>query len=76
MNSLTNFLKVLHKLRKKNSLKLIYYTKQSQNKKYFCFISALKSPHVNKKAQEQFEFNLYSKQLKIKVSQINKFLFV
>ena len=40
----------------------------------FFFLSVLKSPHVNKKSQEQFEYYIYTKQLKIHVFQIAKFL--
>lgn len=75
-NSLTNFLKFFYKLKKKKILKLKLYTKQSQKKKNFSFLSVLQSPHVNKKSQEQFEYNIYSKQLKIQVYQLNKFLFI
>lgn len=75
-NSLTNFLQFFYKLNKKKILKLKLYTKQSQKKKAFSFFSVLQSPHVNKKSQEQFEFNVYSKQLKIQVYQLHKFLFL
>jgi ribosomal protein S10 len=34
----------------------------------------LQSPHVNKKSQEQFEYSVHRKKLKIHVSQITKFL--
>lgn len=37
-------------------------------------ITILKSPHVNKKAQEQFEIRLFSKQLKIDTTQTLKLL--
>ena len=36
----------------------------------------LRSPHVNKKSQEQFEYSLHCKQLKIHVSQLARFLTV
>lgn len=75
-NSLTNFLKFFYKLKKKKILKLKFYTKQSQKKKKFSFISVLQSPHVNKKSQEQFEYYIYNKQLKIQAYQLNKFLFI
>jgi len=73
-NSLTNFLKFFYKLERKKALKLKLYTKQSKIKKNFSFISVLQSPHVNKKSQEQFGYNIYSKQLKIWVSQPKKLL--
>ena len=75
-NSLTNFLKFFYKLDKKKILRLNLYAKQFQKKKSFSFVSALQSPHVNKKSQEQFEFNVHNKQLKIQVYQLNKFLFI
>lgn len=75
-NSLTNFLKFFYKLKKKKFLKLKFYTKQSQKKRNFSFISVLQSPHVNKKSQEQFEYYVYSKQLKIQACQLTKFLFI
>lgn len=62
----------------KNSLSrnfLLFTSNSSLNfhvvKKYFQkktekhFLTILKSPHVNKSAQEQFEFHLFSKQLSI-----------
>lgn len=60
----------------KKTLKLKFYTIQSQKTKNFSFFSVLKSPHVNKKSQEQFEYYKYSKRLKIHVSQLTKFIFI
>jgi ribosomal protein S10 len=74
--SLTNFLKFFYKLKEIKILKLKLYTKQSQKKRKNILLSVLKSPHVNKKSQEQFECNLYTKQLNIWVYQLNKFLFL
>lgn len=71
-NSLMNFLKFFYKLEKKRILKL--YTKQYQKKKKNSFFSVLRSPHVNKKSQEQFEYNIHNKKLKVQVYQLNKFL--
>lgn len=76
INSLANFLKLFYNLKKRNLFNPTLYIKQSQKKINFFFISALQSPHVNKKSQEQFEYSIYSKQIKIKISQANKFLFV
>ena len=76
INSLIKFLKLFYRLRKFFFLRLIFQIKQSKKKNKFFFISVLKSPHVNKKAQDQFESNLHNKHLKITVSQINKFLFI
>jgi ribosomal protein S10 len=74
LNSLTNFLKFFYKLQKNQTLKVKFHTIQSQKKKKFYFFSTLQSPHVNKKSQEQFEYRVYNKKLKIHVSQMVKFL--
>ena len=74
LNSLTNFLKFFYKFKINKTLKIKFYTTQSQQNQKFSFFSTLKSPHVNKKSQEQFEYSIYSKKLKIHVSQITKFL--
>ena len=74
LTSLTNFLKFFYKLKKNKTFKLEFYVVQSQKKKSLSFFSTLQSPHVNKKSQEQFEYCVYSKQLKIHVSQLVKFL--
>jgi ribosomal protein S10 len=37
-------------------------------------ITILKSPHVNKKAQEQFEFSIFSKQITLQMPNSYKFL--
>jgi ribosomal protein S10 len=75
-NSLTNFLKFFYKLKINKAFKLKFYSIQSQKKSLFSFFSTLQSPHVNKKSQEQFEYHVYSKKLKIHVSQITKFLII
>lgn len=74
LNSLTNFKKFVYKLKVNKTLKLKFYIVQSQQKKNFSFFSTLKSPHVNKKAQEQFGYYVQNKKLKVHVSQITKFL--
>jgi len=74
LNSLTNFLKFFYRLKKNKVIKIKFHSTQSQRKKKFSFFSTLKSPHVNKKSQEQFEYNKHSKKLKICVFQITKFL--
>ena len=72
--SLTNFLKFFYKLKKNQNFKLEFHVVQSQKKKSLSFFSTLQSPHVNKKSQEQFEYRIYGKSLKIHVSQLVKFL--
>jgi ribosomal protein S10 len=74
LNSLTNFLKFFYKLKKNQAIKVKFHSIQSQRKKKFSFFSTLQSPHVNKKSQEQFEYHIHCKKLKISVSQITKFL--
>ncbi len=74
LNSLTTFLKFFYKLKINKIFKLKIYMTQSQQKKNFSFFSTLQSPHVNKKSQEQFEYHLYCKKLKIQTSQLTKFL--
>lgn len=74
LNSLTNFLKFFYKLKTNKVLKLNFFPIQSQKNKKVFFFSVLQSPHVNKKSQEQFNYWIYNKQLKIHVSQIAKFL--
>jgi ribosomal protein S10 len=74
LSSLTNFLKFFYKFKRNKAFKLKLHAIQSQKKKKFSFFSTLQSPHVNKKSQEQFEYRVYSKKLKIHISQITKFL--
>ena len=74
LNSLTNFLKFFYKLKTNKIFKLKFRTQQSQKKNKFSFFSTLQSPHVNKKSQEQFEYSIHSKKIKIYVSQIAQFL--
>ena len=75
-NSISNFLKFLYKLKTNKTLNLNFIIIQSSQFKKSKKFSVLKSPHVNKKAQEQFEYNVFNKQLKIYVSQFNKFLII
>ena len=66
------FLTFLSKFENNNfSLVIKYFPKQKIKK----FITILKSPHVNKSAQEQFEFRVYTKKLFISSTQHLKFLY-
>ena len=76
LNSLTNFLKFFYKLKINKTFKLKFHIIQSQHQQNFSFFSVLQSPHVNKKSQEQFEYYVQNKKLKIHVSQLTKFLIV
>jgi ribosomal protein S10 len=64
------FLMFISKL-ENNNLLLKYFPKQKIKK----FITVLKSPHVNKSAQEQFEFRVYTKKLRVSSPQHLKFLY-
>jgi ribosomal protein S10 len=70
-NSLTQFLYFLKKNINKNFKAINLYFPKKKNKKV---ITLLKSPHVNKTAQEQFEIKFFSMQLKILTTQTFKFL--
>ena len=70
-NSLNLFLTAISKL--KTSTRLIKCLSKQKQKK---FVTVLKSPHVNKSSQEQFEYRTFSKILFIYSSQPNKDLFV
>src|SRR6476661_6294720 len=48
-----------------NKLNLNIIKKNFKKKKKKTILTILKSPHVNKSAQEQFEFKLFSKQLSL-----------
>jgi ribosomal protein S10 len=74
--SLTNFLKFFYKLSMNKGLGLSAFTSQCSVKRKKVFFSVLKSPHVNKTSQEQFEYKLFKKQIKIDVFQINKLLVI
>ena len=74
LTSLKNFLKNFKNLSNNKTLnfnKFVRVYQKKQNRKIF---TILKSPHVNKKAQEQFEYRTYSKTLLVKSYQILKFL--
>jgi ribosomal protein S10 len=70
--SLNDFLFVFYK----NSVLLndTFITKKFQIPTKKKVITILKSPHVNKTAQEQFEIKYLSKQIQIRTTHLNKFL--
>lgn len=57
--SISKFLDFLAKIKLFSFVQLNQIPKKKQRK----FVTVLKSPHVNKTAQEQFEFRIYVKQL-------------
>jgi ribosomal protein S10 len=72
--SLNSFLKTLKTLKCNKRLQLrrilLFINKKRVSKTF----TILKSPHVNKTAQEQFELNFFSKDLKIQSFQLFKIL--
>jgi ribosomal protein S10 len=86
------FINIIIKSKNKNSLKLFFKASQRifRIKKLKCYkktvffqkkrakklFTILKSPHVNKTAQEQFQFNLFSRNLRMKAYRISKVLVV
>ena len=69
--SLNKFLDFIKKL--KFPIKTVKTVSKFSKKK---FLTVLKSPHVNKSAQEQFEFRIYSKQLSIWSPQSNLLMLI
>lgn len=67
---LKKFSSFLYKL-EASTLTLKYFSRQKKRK----FITILKSPHVNKTAQEQFEYRFYKKQFLISSFKPLTFLF-
>jgi ribosomal protein S10 len=70
-NSLKKFIYFLSENVNKNFNSINFYYQKKKKKK---IITLLKSPHVNKTAQEQFEMKYFSKKLKIITTQTFKFL--
>lgn len=70
-NSLKKFLYFLKKNVNKNFSAINFFFPKKNNKKV---ITLLKSPHVNKTAQEQFEIKSFSIRLKVVTTQAFKFL--
>ena len=67
-SALKRFLEFISGLKSLNLL-VSHSPKQSVKK----FITVLKSPHVNKSAQEQFEYRIYTKKLSVNSPQALKF---
>lgn len=63
-NSLISFFETFLNKNVCNKLKLIILKSSLQKRKKKTKFTVLKSPHVNKTAQEQFEYRIYKKQLK------------
>lgn len=75
-NSLKSFLILFKTLSQNKKLKLNNILTVFHKKRFKKVFTVLKSPHVNKTAQEQFEYILFTKSVKIKSSQILKTLII
>ena len=75
-NSLTKFSKDLTRVITKKKLQILKKTVFFQKKATKKMFSILKSPHVNKTAQEQFQFNLFARNLRIKSFRISRILVI
>jgi len=75
-NSLKQYVKLLYAISCQYKLDLLpilnIRRRTIKQKKY----TILRSPHVNKSSQEQFEFRLRSNRLKVRCSQLFKFLVI
>lgn len=74
LTSLNRFIQFFNETKLFQKVDLQVYTVQSQTLKKKKFFTVLKSPHVNKNAQDQFEYSIYKKQIKCFVSQFQLFL--
>ena len=63
--SLNTFLRFFVKMIKNKHIKTSAFLAQHSKPRLTKKFSILKSPHVNKKAQDQFEFHVYKKQLSL-----------
>ena len=70
-NSIYNFFLFFNRTTLCNLNARIKYSQKNLKKKR---LTVLKSPHVNKKAQEQFEYRLFKKQFAIEVTKHFKYL--
>ena len=75
-NSLKSFVRIFKTLTQIEELKLNKILKVFQKKRFKKIFTILRSPHVNKSAQEQFEYNLFAKHVNIKSHQILKTLII
>ena len=61
LNSINKFLNFFGNKTIKKKLKINFFTSRYQKPVKKKILTILKSPHVNKKAQEQFEYRIYKK---------------
>ena len=74
--SQTLFLKTVNQIWHKSHLDLNYLVKNYQQTKLKRVFTVLKSPHVNKTAQEQFEYNILSKKLEFYTFRLFKLIII
>lgn len=72
--TLANFTRLLNKINYTRKTKLKLFLTQTQNKKQSKIFTVLKSPHVNKKAQEHFKLLKYTKKIKLCSFKLSKLL--
>lgn len=75
-NSLKKFLLSIKKIAKNKTFRLNNFCKIIQKRKKSRIFSVLKSPHANKKAQEQFKTYIFSKKMRLNTFQIIKYLII
>jgi ribosomal protein S10 len=75
-NSLNFFLKFFIQTCSKKNLKIDLFLKYFPRQTTKNVFTILRSPHVNKTAQEQLEYNIFSKQINIQAFQILTFLVI
>lgn len=75
-NSLKNFFEFFIKICGKKNLKTALFLKYFPRHTTKNVFTILKSPHVNKTAQEQFGYSIFSKQINIQTFQMLKFLII
>ena len=70
------FLKNINQIFQNSRINLNYLAKNSQQTKVKRIFTVLKSPHVNKTAQEQFQYDIISRKLKFYTFQFLKLIII
>ena len=74
--SLILFFRIVSKICYAKKLKLNFYVKKLQQIRTTRIFNVLKSPHVNKIAQEQFQYHLLSKKILFHTFQFSKLIII
>lgn len=74
--TLDDFTKLLNKINDTRKTKIKFFFTQNQTKKQSKTFTVLKSPHVNKKAQEHFNLLKYKKKITLCSFKLNKLLII